>query len=138
MQESKTSFFDIVFLNLKSPIDWSGYEKKPTACLLVIDKAIDRQWLSLFVKRIVGLGCEFFLCWGSEAEQLHDKIDEILEGGDDEWLSVSTISCLGETAEDVSITLFIATYPNRVDVRYLVVTDGSVDALRNEIIVPAE
>lgn len=129
---------DLRFFHMSDLVDWPAFKNKPTACLLVIDGEIDCRRLSSAVIGALGAGCEFFLCWGAKADELHDQIDEILEGGDDAWLSVSTVSCRGNDAEDVSISLFVATYPGRSDVRYLVITDGSVESLRNVIDIPME
>lgn len=62
-----------------------------------------------------------------------------MEGGDDVGLSLSTVSCRENDAEDVSISsLFVATHSGRSDVRYLVFTDGSVESLKNVIDIPME
>lgn len=138
MRGNKIPIVDLSFYNLDDSIDWLAFEYKPTACLFVVDGEIDYQKIYSVVAGALGAGCMFFLFWGAKADELHDQVDEILEGGDDAWLNVSTVSCEGEDAEDVSISLFLATYPGRMNVRYVVFTDGAVERLRNMIRIPTE
>lgn len=130
------SVFDVNFYGLNEQINWPLHENRPIACLLVIDGDIDQKWLSSFIVHAVKNGCKSFLCWGANADELHDQIDMILENGDDDWLSVLTVSCRDEDAEGVSILLFVATFPNRTDAYYLVITDGAIDNLKSMIMPP--
>lgn len=129
---------DLIFLCAEQPIDWSIYSTKPTACLLVFDNNISNALLSSIVVGAVGAGCTSFLTWGTMADSLHDRIDEILEDGDDSWLSILTTSHVRKTAEDVSNFLFVATLPNRIDVRYVIIGDRPIKELQRAIVPPGE
>lgn len=124
------------FLPLDQSIDWSIYPVKPTACLLVFDNVVNDELLASIVYGAIEVGCTSFLTWGREADSLHDRIDEILESGSDDWLRILTTSHKKKTAEDVSNFLFVATFPNRPDVRYLVITDRPSEELRKIIVDP--
>lgn len=129
---------ELIFFRLDEPIDWSIYSTKPTACLLIIGSAISDAQLASIVRGAANAGCTFFMSWGEMADELHNRIDEILEGGSDDWLRILTTSHIGETAEDVAAFLFTATLPGRPEVRYLVIGDRPVEELRRVIIVPEE
>jgi hypothetical protein len=93
---------ELIFFRLDQPIDFAIYSTKPTACLLIADIAIGDALLASIVSGAAKAGCTFFMSWGETADELHDRIDEILEGGNDDCLRILTTSHRGETAEDVS------------------------------------
>jgi hypothetical protein len=70
---------------------------------------------------------------GEMADELHDRIDEILEEGSDDWLRILTTSHMGKTAEDVSVLLFTATLPGNPVAHYLAIGDRSVEELQRVI-----
>ena len=125
---------DLIFLQLDQSIDWSIYMAQPTACLLVIDNDISDALLTSIVVEAVNVGCTFFLTWGPKADLLEDRIDEVLENGDDDWLKISTIAFVNKPRDVVTNFLFVAAFPNRTDVRYFVIGDKPVDKLRELVI----
>jgi hypothetical protein len=129
---------ELIFFRLDQPIDWAIYSTKPTACLLIADIAISEASLASIVRGAAKAGCTFFMSWGATADELHDRIDEILEDGSDDWLRILTTSHRGKTAEDVSAFLFTATLPGRPEARYLVIGDKPVEELQRVITVPEE
>ena len=127
---------NLSFLSLDQSIDWSIYSAKPTACLLVVDSVVSDALLASIVEGAIEVGCTFFFAWVREAASLHDRIDGILESGNDDWLRILTTSHKKKNAEDVSNFLFVATFPNRLDVRYLVITDRPSEELQKIIVDP--
>ncbi|WP_445081592.1 DUF7684 family protein [Massilia antarctica] len=127
---------NLSFLPLDQSIDWSVYAIKPTACLLVIDNVVSDDSLASIVAGAIGIGCTSFLTWGREADSLHDRIDDLLEDGSDDWLRILTTSHKKKNAEDLSNFLFVATFPNRPDVRYLIITDRPSEELKKIIVDP--
>jgi len=129
---------ELIFLQLNQSIDWSIYSNKPTACLLVVDGAISDVLLASIVGGAANVGCTVFMSWGAMADELHDRIDQVLENGSDSWLRILTTSHMGKTAEDVSMFLFAATLPGRIEARYFVIADSSLEDLQKAIVVPEE
>ncbi len=120
---------DLIFFQLDQSIDWSIHMTKSTVCLIVLDNDISDQLLTSIVVGAMGIGCTWFLTWGAMADSLEDRIDEILENGSDDWLRIATISLTKKTAEEAANFLFVAALPNRVDARYLVIGDRTVEEL---------
>jgi hypothetical protein len=83
----------------------------PTACLLAADVWNTTFDLKELVSTLVPKGCRYFMTWGEAAEELHDKIDDILwELG---WghLGVLTAVHMREPTEDIAWFLINATLP---------------------------
>lgn len=129
---------ELIFFRLDQSIDWSIYPTKPTACLVMADSAINDMLFASIVRGAANAGCTFFMSWGEMADELHDRIDDILVDGSDDWLRILTTSHMGETAEDVSAFLFTATLPGRPEARYFVIGDRSVEELQRVITIPEE
>lgn len=125
--------FELEFLTLQQPIEWSKYSPQPTACLMVVDNPVSDALLASVVTGAANSGCTFFVLWGAMADNLHDRIDEILEDGSDDWLGIITTSHLNESSEDVSDFLFTATLPGRDNARFLVIGDRSVEQMKKQI-----
>lgn len=126
---------DLIFVHLGQSCDWSKCTFKTTACLLVIENDVSDALLTSIVVGAISVGCTFFLTWGPMANLLEERIDEILENGSDEWLKISTISLRKRPAEVVANFLFVAAFPNRTDVRYLVIGDRPVEELKEIVAI---
>lgn len=125
---------ELVFSTIGEPLDWSNKEVKQTVCLLIADYPISDELLVSIVTKAINVGCTFFMTWGRMAEELHEKIDDVVENGSNEWLSILTTSHGDESTEDVLAFLFTGTFPGNKDFRCLIIGDRSIDELRSLIL----
>lgn len=54
------------------------------------------------IQKLLHNGCEYFVCFGPESEAAHDRIDEVVEGREQDERPIITTWHADETATDVA------------------------------------
>lgn len=121
---------DFLYLSFGERVDVESCQIKPTVCLMIADKPVRDDLVASVVHDAIAIGCTFFMTWGSEASLLHDMVDEVIENGSDEWLSIITTAHAGEPLSDVLDFLYTGALPGNKTFRCLIVGDKPIDQLR--------
>lgn len=114
---------ELIVTSIQSGISELKLQAMPTVCLIAASSIKDRKNLSELVKEINNIGCVFYVCWGTAADEIHDLIDEIIETGDEAWLSIATTTHKDESLEDVGQFFLNATYLDPGKFRCLAILD---------------
>lgn len=123
---SQNQHRDLHILHLSEVEKLAGLSVKPTVCLIASDSLGETAPLARLLDVLASIGCQFFLTWGSAAEAIHDRLDELIEQQGGEALEIATMSQNDETADDVAWFLLNAAIPGQADTRYVVVIDRSL------------
>lgn len=89
----------------------------PTACLLVMNTLSSTIDLNALVGTLIPAGCRYFMTWGRAAEELHDKLDDVIYERGWGYKGVLTAVHKDECAEDVAWFLVNAALPGEARIR---------------------
>jgi hypothetical protein len=112
-------FCDLQIFDLKAPLP--GLQPTlPTACLLVMDTLSPTIDLNALVGSLIPTGCRYFMTWGRAAEELHDRLDDII--GERGWGYIGVLTAVhkDERSEDVAWFLVNAALPGEARIRCFV------------------
>ncbi len=125
----------VVFQRSEMP-DWAELAAMPTVCLIALSDYLDSAVQEEMVRGCLSVGAIFFATYGDLADDMEERIDFVLENGNEAWLNVTTTSHQNESAEDVAHFIVNAAYLDDAHFRCLIIFDRDVansDILLREV-----
>ncbi|MDR1284657.1 MAG: hypothetical protein LBJ88_00480 [Campylobacteraceae bacterium] len=112
--------------------------KKPTICLIVLDKNFEKGKMAKIINIAIDAGAIFFMTFGDFAEELHDFIDEIIEFSQNNLTHIITTFHKNEQIADVAKFFAHSTYFENNNRRHIVLFDVqnfTTDTLKKELLL---
>ncbi|MDR1008281.1 MAG: hypothetical protein LBL65_06990 [Campylobacteraceae bacterium] len=129
---------ELIITPINSFIKSDLLPKKPTVCLIVLDKNFEKEEMIKMVNTAIDAGAIFFMTFGDFAEELHDFIDEIIEFSQNNLTHIVTTFHKSEQIADIAKFFIYSTYFENNDCRYMMLFDTdsfTVCALQKELLL---
>jgi hypothetical protein len=114
---------ELVIATLETDLAALKLAKLPTSCLISMAPPIDVQRTKQLAKDCIALDCRHFVSWGPAAEEVEELIDDVIESGPEEQISIVTTSHDEEPIEDLLAFFVQATFFGTGKYRYLAILD---------------